>query len=177
MADLSNLRVRAIVDETDISNVEIGQDATITFDAFAGYRFRGQVLEVPLQGQMNQNILTYEVPVSLEGAEGVAIKPGMTANLSIVVGRRENVLLVPAMAVQQGDEGNVVRVQDSPQGPAVETLVELGLSDGMHVEVRRGLNEGDAVVVEYQTPQEAQAGPGAVGPMGSTIPGVRQRMR
>jgi len=119
LADLSNLEVQAIVDETDISLVEIGQQVETTFDAFPGHRFWGQVLEVPLQGRLVQNILTYEVPVSLEGAEDVALKPGMTANLQIVVGRRENALLVPAMAVQQGEEGYVVLVQDTPQEVAL----------------------------------------------------------
>jgi HlyD family secretion protein len=165
LADLSNLRVKATVDETDISNVEIGQEVGITFDAFPGRRFRGQVLEVPLEGKLTQNVLTYEVPVSLEGAAGVALKPGMTANVSIVVGRLENVLLVPAMAVQQGDEGNLVMVQDSPQGPAVETQVVVGLSDGTYVEVKRGLNEGDQVVVEYKPPQAEQTGSRGFEPM------------
>jgi len=171
LADLSNLRVRAIVDETEISQVEIGQEAVITFDAFPGYRFRGQVLEVPLQGQITQNILTYEVPVSLEGTEEVSLKPGMTANVSIVVGRRQNVLLVPVMAVQQGEEGSVVRVQDSPQGPAVEAPVSLGLSDGMYVEVRRGLNEGDRVVIAYQAAQESPAVFRGAGSIAAPIPG------
>lgn len=176
LADLSNLRVKAIVDETDISQVEIGQEVGITFDAFPGRRFQGQVLEVPLQGELAQSIVTYEVPVSLEGAEEVPVKPGMTANLNIVVGRRENVLLVPAMAVQRGEEGNVVRVQDSPQGPAVETQVALGLSDGTYVEVKLGLNEGDRVVVEYQPTQERSRGFREFGgPV--MISGSRGRMR
>jgi len=116
------------------------------------------VLEVPLQGNLVQNILTYEVPVSLVGAEEVPLKPGMTANLKIVVGRRENVLLVPALAVQQGEEGYVVLVQDSPQEPAVATRVEVGLSDGLYVEVVRGLNEDDQVVIEYQPVEEEMFG-------------------
>jgi HlyD family secretion protein len=162
LADLSNLRVTAVVDETDIANVQIGQQVTITFDALAGSRFQGQVLEVPLQGKLTQNILTYEVPVSLEGATA-SLKPGMTANLSIVVGRPENVLLVPALAVQQSDQGSVVLLQDSPKGPVVEAPVQLGLSDGMYVEVKRGLNEGDRVVFEYQEAQETQFGGRAFG--------------
>jgi RND family efflux transporter MFP subunit len=167
LTDLSNLRVLAIVDETDIGLMEIGHEAEITFDAFPGHRFSGQVLEVPLQGSLVQNVLTYEVPVSLEGAAGVALKPGMTANLKIVVGRRQNALLVPAMAVQQGEEGNVVLVQDTPLGPGVATPVQVGLSDGMYVEVVSGLIEGDRVVVEYQAVQE-QAG----GLMGVRIPAM-----
>jgi len=171
LADLSNLEVRAFVDETDISQVEIGQEVEITFDAFPGQQFQGQVLEVPLQGNLVQNILTYEVPVSLEGPEDVSLKPGMTANLKIVVGQRENVLLVPALAVQQGEEGNVVMVQDSPQEPAVQTRVEVGLSDGLYVEVVRGLNEGDQVVIEYQPAEEEMFG----FPGGLIIRGGQQR--
>jgi HlyD family secretion protein len=150
LADLSNLRVLAFVDETDISKVEIGQQVEATFDAFPGLSFLGQVLEVPLQGKLSQNVLTYEVPVSLEGTENVALKTGMTANLNIVVGRRENALLVPALAVQQGETGNVVLVQDTPQGAAVATPVQVGLSDGTYVEIVSGLIEGDRVLVEYQ---------------------------
>jgi len=112
-----------------------------------------------------QNVVSYEVPVSLEGAEGVSLRPGMTANLSIVVGRQENVLLLPALAVQQGEEGNVVIVQDTPQGPTEATPVEVGLSDGMYVEVLRGLNEGDRVVVEYQSQEQ----PGGFGGFGGMI--------
>jgi HlyD family secretion protein len=113
------------------------------FGAFPSHRFSGQVLEVPLQGNLVQNVLTYEVPVSLERAAGVALKPGMTANLEIVVGRRQNALLVPALAVQQGEEGYVVLVQDTPQGSGVATPVQVGLSDGTYVEVVSGLLEGD----------------------------------
>jgi HlyD family secretion protein len=163
LADLSNLRVRAIVDETDISKVEIGQQVEVTFDAFPGLSFLGQVLEVPLQGTLSQNVLTYEVPVSLEGAEDVALKTGMTANLSIVVGRRENALLVPALAVQQSEEGNVVMVQDTPQGTPVAMPVQVGLSDGTYVEIVSGLVEGDRVVAEYQASQEQFFGFGGGG--------------
>jgi len=173
LADLTNLRVRAIVDETDISLVEIGQEVEATFDAFPGHSFWGQVLEVPLQGTLSQNILTYEVPVSLEGAEDVALKTGMTANLEIVVGRRENALLVPAMAVQQSEEGNVVMVQDTPEGPAAATQVQAGLSDGTYVEIVSGLIEGDLVVVEYQSSQQQFSGFGG----GSIIPGAGREMR
>jgi HlyD family secretion protein len=173
LADLSDLQVLANVDETDISRVEVGQEVEITFDAFPGQRFRGKVLEVPLEGNLVQNVVTYEVLVSLEGAEGVSLRSGMTANVSIVVGRRENALLVPALAVWQAEEGNVVMVQDSPQGAAMATRVELGLSDGLYVEVLRGLNEGDQVVVEYESVEEQQ---GLFPGFGGLIPGGQRRI-
>jgi HlyD family secretion protein len=168
LTDLTNLRVLATVDETDIAMVEIGQQAQITFDAFPGHSFSGQVLEVPLQGNLVQNVLTYDVPVSLEGMDGVALRPGMTANLNIVVGRRQDVLLVPALAVQQSDQGNVVLVQDKPDEPAVATPVQIGLSDGTYVEIVSGLIEGDRVLVEYQAADQQQGGFFVGGP---AIPG------
>ena len=98
LADLSGLEVLASVDETDISQVKVGQEAQITFDAFTGSTFRGKVLEVPLQGTLSQNVVTYQVRLSLEGAQDVSLLPGMTANVKIVTGQRQNVLLVPLLA-------------------------------------------------------------------------------
>jgi HlyD family secretion protein len=169
LADLTALRVRAVVDETDIGPVKVGQEVDITFDAFPGRQFQGQVLEVPFLGTLSQNIVTYDVPISLEGDKDVPLKPGMTANLKIVLARRENVLLIPAMAVQPGETGNVVLVQDSPQKPSVATPVEVGFGDGVYVEVTRGLNEGDRVVVEYQLPQEQPSNSRGIG--GGALPG------
>ena len=164
VADLSDLRVRAMVDETDISKVAIGQDVSITFDAFPGYRFSGQVLEVPLQGEMSQSVLIYEVPINLERTEDVAIKSGMTANLSIVVGRRRSVLLVPAMAVQLAEDGNVVSVIDPKTDQTTYVPVELGLSNGIYTEVMNGLNEGDRVLVRYDNTEEN------LNPFGGPVP-------
>ncbi len=157
LADLTELRVLASVDETDISQVEVGQPVRITFDSFPGREFQGQVLEVPLEGKLSQSVVTYQVPISLEGTEDTELKSGMTANLEIIVGQRENVLLVPVLAVQQGDAGQVVLVEDSPDAEPVQVPVEVGVSDGIYVEVLRGLNEGDQVVVQYETAQESSA--------------------
>ena len=149
LADLSDLRVRATVGETDIANMAIGQDVQITFDALAGSVFTGTILEIPLQGTLTQNVLTYAVPVSLEGESKEALKAGMTANVKIVVGKNTNVLLIPSLVVQQGTNGKVVLVQDTADQAPVETPVVLGLSDGTYVVVKQGLNEGDRVLVEY----------------------------
>jgi len=157
LADLSHLEIEALIDETEISRVEIGQEVQITFDALPGQRFSGQVLSVPIQGTLSQNVVTYEVPVSLEGADDASLKPGMTANLKIMVGKRENVLLVPAMAVQYGEGWPTVLVQDDPDAPPVMTDVEVGLSDGTYTEVVRGLNEGDQVMITF-APLEEEGG-------------------
>jgi HlyD family secretion protein len=177
LADLSHLEVKALVDETDISQVEIGQEAEITFDALSGKKFSGRVLSVPLQGTLSQNIVTYEVPVSLEGTEGVTLKPGMTANLKITVGKKENVLLVPAMAVQYEEGLPTVLVQDNPTASPAATNVEVGLSDGTYIEIVRGLNEGDLVVITFAPTEEGgfPSGGGFIGIPGAGLGGGGRR--
>jgi len=115
----------------------------ITFDALPGQSFRGQVLEVPLQGTLTSNVVTYQVPVSLEGEEGAAILPGMTANVTVITGERTDALLLPILALQQDESGYYVILEDGTAAP-----VEVGLDDGTYVEVVGGLIEGDRVLVE-----------------------------
>ncbi|MFZ2362035.1 MAG: HlyD family efflux transporter periplasmic adaptor subunit, partial [Anaerolineae bacterium] len=80
IANLDELQVVASVDETTIRQVSAGQSATISFDAFPGQTFRGEVLSVPLQGALQGGVMVYDVPLSLQGAEKLPLLVGMTAN-------------------------------------------------------------------------------------------------
>ncbi|MFH1929765.1 MAG: efflux RND transporter periplasmic adaptor subunit [Chloroflexota bacterium] len=172
LADLDELEIKAWIDETKISKVKAGQKAAITFDAFPGQRFTGEVLEVPLEGTLRSNIVSYEVPVSLEGTEDINITPGMTANLTIITGTAEDALLVSVLAIQQGEDGNVVILQDA-QGSTVVTPVQVGLSNSTYVQILRGLNEGDQVLVQYEAEENQMFGFGAMRSMTSPDGGGR----
>jgi len=154
LADLTSRRVLVAVDETDISQVAAGQAATITFDALPGQRFSGRVLEVPLEGTLSSSVVTYPVPVSLEGAENAALLPGMTANVTITTGRSEDALLVPILALEQDDQGYYVLVEDGAGGSTM-ARVQAGLDNGQYVEIKRGLLEGDRVLVRL--PQDTSS--------------------
>jgi len=164
MADLTQLRVRATVDETKISQVKVDQVATITFDALPGKTFKGKVLEVPVQGTLSNNVVNYLVPISMDNLNNAALKPGMTANITLVTGSKQNVLLLPAYAVQQTTDGIVVNVLET-SGSTSQTPVQTGLSNGVYVEITRGLNEGDTVVATYKASTTGQnfAGGGGTG--------------
>ena len=110
---------------------------------------------------MIKKVVKYDVSVSMEGVEDVDVSPGMTANLTIVVGQAEDALLVPILAIQQGEDGNVVTLQDA-SGSTVVTPVQVGLRNGTYAQIVRGLVEGDQVLVKYEIEQETQFGfPGA----------------
>ena len=151
VANMKALQVVASVDETTIRRVTVGQNATMTFDAFPGQTFRGKVLSVPLQGALQGNVMVYEVPISLTGTESFALLVGMTSNVQIQVGQATNALLVPALAVQQvAGAYQVLVANDDPQGQPKAVTVEVGLTDGVNTQIVRGLNVVDKVVVQYQ---------------------------
>lgn len=180
LANLKALRVVASVDETTIRQVSTGQDATITFDAFPGQSFTGKVLEVPLQGTLQGDVMTYSVPVSLTGAEKLTLLVGMTANVGIQVGTVTNALLVPTMALTQSNNRYQVWVPNTtdPNGLPEAAPVEVGLSNGTYTVVTKGLNVGDKVLVQLDTSSSssrstrgARIGGGVMGGLGGMFGG------
>ena len=101
IADLTQLQVFAFVDETTIRRIKDGQTAQISFDAFPGQTFNGKVLAVPLQGTLQNDVMVYQVPISLEGTEELPLLVGMTANVEVQTAQADNALLVPTMALQR----------------------------------------------------------------------------
>lgn len=99
MADLTKVRARALVNETDIGQVQPGQEATVVVDAFPDRPFRGTVEKIEPQAVVQQNVTMFPVLVSLENREGL-LMPGMNGEVSIVSQRRENVLAIPNEAIR-----------------------------------------------------------------------------
>jgi HlyD family secretion protein len=85
--------------EADIGRIEKGQEATFTVDAYPERTFRGKVSEIRNAPQTIQNVVTYDVVIQVENKE-LKLKPGMTANVTIVVAHREGVLKVPNAALR-----------------------------------------------------------------------------
>ena len=98
MADLSEIQVRARVDETDIGKVRPGQQARVTVEAYPGQSFTGTVLKIEPQAVVEQNVTMFPVLVRLANPEGL-LKPGMNADVAMVTDRREGAVSVPTGAV------------------------------------------------------------------------------
>lgn len=143
--------IEALVPEADIANVEVGQPATITLDAYGDdVTFHGTVTaEDPDQTKV-QDAVYYKIRVQIE-PEGRDIKPGMTANVVIETDKRDNAIVIPLRAVRTKDDGQkIVRIMkgDAPE----ERTVTLGLrGDEGRVEVLTGLTEGELVVTGETT--------------------------
>ncbi len=103
MADLSKVRVRALVNETDIGKVKPGQTATVTVDAFPDRPFIGTVEKIEPQATIQQSVTMFPVLISIDN-QARLLMPGMNGEVSIEVERRENVLAIPNDAVRSMNE-------------------------------------------------------------------------
>jgi HlyD family secretion protein len=97
--DLTLMQVEASVVEADVSRFEIGQPVTFTVDAHPGRLFRGTVKQIRKAPQIVQNVVTYVVVINAANPDELLL-PGMTANLQVVVAKREGVLKVPNTALR-----------------------------------------------------------------------------
>ena len=144
LVDLSALHLDITVDEIDIGRIEVGQEVNIALDAFPDVELKGRVTRIDPVGTTVQGVVTYGVRIELEPT-GVPIRPGMTANVDILVERREGVLLVPNRALRRDGKGKYVEVLAG--GQRQRRYVTTGLSDGAFTEVIEGLEEGERVIV------------------------------
>jgi HlyD family secretion protein len=106
--DLTKMQIDANVSEADVGGVEVGQDVDFTVDAFPYRTFHGKVIQVRNSPTTVQNVVTYDTVIEVSNAD-LKLKPGMTANVAIVVARRENVLKIPNAALR-------FRPPESPTG-------------------------------------------------------------
>jgi HlyD family secretion protein len=97
--DLRKMQVQADVDEADIGNVRAGQSVTFRVDAFPNRIYEGSVTQVRLAPVVTENVVMYTVIISVANKD-LSLMPGMTATVSVLVARRENVLRVPIQAVR-----------------------------------------------------------------------------
>jgi HlyD family secretion protein len=102
--DLTRMQVNANIDEADIGNISEEVDVRFTVDAYPNETFRGRIYEIRLNPQTVQNVVTYSVILGIENPE-MKLKPGMTANITITVDQRNNVLKVPNAALRYNPPG------------------------------------------------------------------------
>ncbi len=152
--DLSHLLVDLQVSEVDINNVEVGQTATLTFDAILNQEYIGKVVKVGQAGDTVQGVVNFTVTVELTDADEF-VKPGMTAAVNVIVKEQKDVVLVPNRAVRLVNEERVVYVLVNGQAQPVK--VKLGTTDGVNsVLVSGDLKAGAAIILN---PPSSNRGP------------------
>ncbi|MFA5387441.1 MAG: efflux RND transporter periplasmic adaptor subunit [Candidatus Paceibacterota bacterium] len=175
------------LNEVDASKVEVGQKASLVFDAIDDLAIVGEVSEVDTIGTVSQGVVSYNVKILFDAEEN-RVKPGMSVSASIITEADQNLLLVPSSAIQ-GTEGyyyvetlsaeNILSGQNATGSEGVFSLsdpiqksVEVGLSDDTMVEIIRGIEEKELVVVKTII-QTVQSGSSSQGQGLFSFPGSR----
>ena len=173
MADLSKVRVRALVDEIDVGKVSIGQVVSIKVAAYRDREFFGVVSKIEPQAKIEQNVTTFPVLIDIDNDENLLLL-GMNTDVVIEVLNKEVSLSTPTMSlrtrkdiysaagilniskntvdsflveIQEGENFNkFIVIKDSKDGPQL-TWVKIGVSDLSNVEILSGLKEDDSIFI------------------------------
>lgn len=141
LADLNEVQVRSLVDEVDIGKLRPGMKVTLRVEAFADRRFEGTIQKIEPQAVVQQNVTMFPVITRIENREGL-LKPGMNAEMTVMIERRDDTLQVPNEAVK-------------------------GLEEAMQVAALLGLGGGEGGGAGGQRGPGGEGRPGGGGPPGS----------
>jgi multidrug efflux pump subunit AcrA (membrane-fusion protein) len=150
LVDTKTIRMTGIIDEIDITRVQVGQEALLTVDALPGQKLKGIVRFVSPFGTLQSGVVNFPVEIYLDKSENVdLLRGGLTATADIITGKRENVLQVPNRAIK-GLAGDFwVDVVTKASTAATEKRpVKTGLQNKKSTEIISGLKEGEQVLIE-----------------------------
>ncbi len=149
--DLKKMQIEVNVSEADIASVKEGQEAEFTLDGYPDTTFKGIVRQVRLSPTTVSNVVTYTVVVAVDN-EDLKLKPGMTANVSIITSKREHVLCIPSFALKFTPDPNGPKHREQGiwilKGHKPKRIpVKTGLSDDSYTEIiSNNIKEGDLVI-------------------------------
>lgn len=147
LQDVGNLHAEADVSEANIASLAIDQTIDYTFDALGSdQHFAGKVLTINPSSTVISGVVNYKVKGNFDNVPN--LRPGMTANMTILVAKKDNVLAVPSTAVVNKKNKQFVRVIDDAKTKKYhEVEVKTGLqADGGLVEIISGLQEGQQII-------------------------------
>ena len=184
IGDVTRMYVDVTVDETDIANVEVGQNVNVTIEAYSTIPFEGKVTRIDPQALVEQNVTNIHVRVEIDNSENKfqLLKPGMNATCEFIKSKRDDVVFVPNEAihtdeagksyVEIGTGGKPVVIDPKDKNPpdagslvgvnVTRREVEVGLEGNDGTEIKTGLKEGETIVTAITEPVVQQAG-GAMG--------------
>lgn len=175
--DLTDMQVVADIDEADIGNIKEGQKVSFTVDAFPDDTFSGVVTQVRQEAVTESNVVTYEVVISAPNKD-LKLKPGLTANVSIITIERPDVVSVKSKALRfTPSAANLkdIKIEDCKgsnklwvkNGNVLKAYpVRIGVSDGTRTEILSGVPENTEVIMSVkelqesiEEPQQAESSP------------------
>lgn len=176
IAKNGTLSVKLAVNESDITKIEVGQDTTVTLDAFDGESFAGSVDEVAREGSSSSNVVSYDVWIVLDN-DDARFKSGMTASATIAVDKQDDVLTVSNAAVKGTTSSPYVLVMKTGATQPSQVSVKVGTRGDSRTIITSGLTAGEKIVTQSITLDssgDAQSSMGAMGALSGGSSGGMQ---
>jgi HlyD family secretion protein len=149
LADMNDLIFKGTVDEIDVGKLTIGMPVSLKIGALPDQAITGKLSKIAPQAVEKDNAKLFEVEIVMDSFEDVMLRAGYSANADIVIREKKNILLIPERLVTFEDDGAKTFVEipgDTPEAEPKKVAVEVGLSDGLNIEVTSGLKEGEMLV-------------------------------
>jgi len=147
LADMGTLEFKGTVDEIDVGKLVDGMPVRIQIGALPGKTIDGKLTRVAPKAREKEGATVFDVEVAIVAAANAPLRAGYSANADIIVQEKPGVLLVPERVVTlDGKKASVEVPGATPDAEPVKKEIEVGLSDGLNLEVLSGLAEGDKLV-------------------------------
>jgi HlyD family secretion protein len=149
VADMGDLVFKGTVDEIDVGKIAVGMPCQIKVGALPGAGVTGRLARIAPQAKKESGATLFDVEIELDPDQEVYLRAGYSANADVVIRSKEGVVIIPERLVLFEDDGVATFVEVPGEGPEAEPVkvaVDLGLSDGLNVEILSGLEAGDQVV-------------------------------
>lgn len=166
--DLTKMQIEVSVSEADIGKIKVGQKVNYTLDGYPNETFEGKVSQVRIAPTTVSNVVTYTVIVSVKNDNGI-LKPGMTANTSIVTNTKENIICVENAALRftpveitQGKKFKEQGIWILKNNKPTRVKIKMGITDSDNTEIiSNEIKEGDDVIIDSlnKKPKNVQSGP------------------
>lgn len=148
----NDFEIVANIEESDISKVKEGQEVEITLDAYPEETIIGKISEVSPISNNIAGVVSFPVTVKVESDKKDLLLYGLSANLTIITSRSEDILIVPAISVFEENGKSYVFVVNQDKKPVYEKReVITGISDFENIEIKSGLKEGDVILLTKPT--------------------------
>jgi len=144
LADLSRMIVNTKINEVDISKIEVGMKVNIQVDAYPYENFNGEITKIAAMAINYNNVKVFPVEIEL-GEVDKRLKPGMTANITIIGEERKDIVVIPIRCIFSDEDGNdiVYKVVKDSIGDGI--VVKTGINNFQQVEIIEGVAVGDTI--------------------------------
>jgi HlyD family secretion protein len=151
MADMKDILFKGTVDEIDVGKIKEGMPTELQVGALPGKAVKGHVSLISLKARKQENTTVFPIEVVIDATDGAVLRAGFSANVNIIIAKKDSVLSLPERVVTFRKDSAFVRIPQGDKG-SKEVYIKTGLSDAINIEIVSGLKKGQEVLEKEVKP-------------------------